>query len=288
VRDIHLKLPLTIALERDPIDLEVVRLLIDAYPSSLVERGSAASKLPLHHLVDMHPTSICAIHLVASLGTAAITATTEPNKRDSPLDLAIARNLHDVTRRLLLLRPEHDPPRLRSLNWRARKIAFVLAKKQIFRPSVLQRLAQLAAGMSGKSAESTVTRARSGSDAGSPVPRSSLAVGTGGHPSGPRRVHSVVPLSTSPNGRLLEPTIDFTALPYGEGGAEWESDRLSPVSMHDIYQPQPVVPSPRQRGSGQGGSPRGGGAGSPQGNVNFYLRLYKTNSDAFRLAVMFL
>lgn len=172
-----MKLPLTIALERDNIDLQVVRRLYEAYPQALAERGGGAggaggggsvgggghsgSKLPLQILVEnyLHSphSNLCVVDFIARMYPAAILATSTAIKRDSPMLLALDRNIFDVSRRFLMLCPTYNPTMLRNLHWRARKIAFLLAKRQIFRPSILHRLAQLAAGTSGKGAVSTVT-----------------------------------------------------------------------------------------------------------------------------------
>lgn len=315
MRDAHSKLPLTVALERDPVDLRVTQLILEAYPQALTERGGTGNRLPLQSLIETQPRNLAAIDFVARRCCEAITSTSDPLKRDSPVLVAVDRGLHQVSRILLLLRPDADPPRLRELNWRARKIAFLLAKKQIFRPSVLRRLASLASGLSGKSAEG-------GPNTGSPVTTSSKrrfsgggvlsrtalleqcgslaalqelgaraqaqsrgrahsVAGAGGHPSFPSLFS---PARHSPPPTTL--TLDTSACP--------PFDSIVPAcpsgDCHDVYHP---MDSPSSRRSGcapSTGSPRSNG-GTMVGSgatINFYLRLYKTNSDAFRLAVLFL
>jgi hypothetical protein len=278
-----------------------VRLLLDAYPGALIERGGPFNKLPLQSLVDTQPRNLDAISFLARRCCEAITLTSDAVKRDSPVLIAQDRGLTEVSRMLLLLRPEAAPATLRELNWRARKIAFVLAKKQIFRPSVLRRLANLAAGLSPNTSSTSALR-RFSSGGISPSARtallecSSATVGLSEASAKVRtRAHSISH-ALGPSPRSASPksfnTLAGTLAPlvFPQEGDGWDAnlasgsgdshDMYHPRDSHDMYHPRDS-PTPRRSGCC---SPRGA-AGAP---VNFYLRLYKTNSDAFRLAVMFL
>jgi hypothetical protein len=102
--------------------------------------------------------------------------------------------------------------------------------------------------------------------------------------------NSITPSASSPGTLLSIDLTTFTAISTLEDAVEGVGldmrldstsyDECSP-DAHNIYHPRD---SPTARTSG------GPGAGSPRAsrNINFYLRLYKTNSDAFRLAVTFL
>lgn len=336
-----MKLPLTIALERDNIDLQVVRRLYEAYPQALSERGAgggggSGSKLPLQILVENYlhtPTAnLAVIDFIARQDTGAILSTSTAVKRDSPMLLALDRNIFEVSRRLLILCPTYNPTLLRNAHWKARKIAFVLAKKQIFRPSVLQRLAQLASGGSAKSADSpnpgnvsptsslrlfqsalnsvtAATVSRSGAAAQSHSgsnyhlkPRrrknsgnnTTNGSGSGGSGATVGLVTTFAPISSPTfNERKSLPGLFYPeqlhlphlsplsplGLEMGVGLGSWSGDDSvagGGAEGHNIYE----SPSSRQSNAN---SPRN--AAAP---VNFYLRLYKTNSDAFRLAVTFL
>ena len=344
VRDSHMKLPLTVALERDRTDLAILRLLHTAYPGGLSERGGSGNKLPLQLLVESHPGNIDAIRYVAQRCTAAITVTSGPIKRDSPVLLSIDRNLPEVSRLLLILQPEFDPQRLRNLHWKARKIAFLLARRQIFRPSVLQRLAQLAQASPGKgsgggttvaalaaAAEVLATAAegslrltglgspstlhRSSTASVSPVPppsvRNSLAQNSArlreinAHLQ-PRKRHfssgTIDPRSAHYEFRPVHTAAAAAGCPLRcYSGEDYElgvidtsfctavdntvdtTTSYSPTGseVYNIYHDNPPTSGRHSSCS----SPR---PVPPAAPINFYLRLYKTNSDAFRLAVTYL
>lgn len=299
IRDTHQKLPLTVAVERERIDLRVVQRLYYAYPRALQERG-AGQKTPLQVLVECNPTSLFVVDFLARQHRDAICETSHPLKRDSPMLLALDRKLHHISRRFLTLCPAYDPVLLRNMNWKARKIAFLLAKGQIFRPSVLRRLAQMAMGGSPKCVEpvSPAESMRFQNLLGSSAARSTLASNKvfmselnaqilprrrGNSNSGmplvmsPHRSPGAVeyksmryPRDTSRGSPTLQLQVPASGL-HDSGpdvpSSYWEEC----TDVHSIYDNQPSV------------------APSPRGNkVNFYLRLYKTNSDAFRLAVTFL
>lgn len=292
IRDTHQKLPLTVAVERERIDLRVVQRLYEAYPRALEERG-AGHKTPLQVLVECNPTSLFVVDFLARQHRAAICETSHPLKRDSPMLLALDRHLHHISRRFLTLCPEYDPALLRNLNWKARKCAFLLARGQIFRPSVLRRLAQMAMGGSPKCVEpvSPAESMRYQNLLGSSAARTTLA----SNKVFMSEVNAqILPRRRGNSNSGLPPLMSPHRSP---GGADYKSIRYprdpsrgSPTlqlhdpgldipssyweectDVHSIYDNQPSV------------------APSPRGNkVNFYLRLYKTNSDAFRLAVTFL
>ena len=344
VRDSHMKLPLTVALERDRTDLAILRLLHTAYPGGLSERGGSGNKLPLQLLVESHPGNIDAIRYVAQRCTAAITLTSDPIKRDSPVLLSIDRNLPEVSRLLLILQPEFDPQRLRNLHWKARKIAFLLARRQIFRPSVLQRLAQLAQASPGKGSGggTTVAALAAAAEVLATAAEGSLRLTGLGSPSTLHRssTASVSPVSPSVRNSLaqnsarlreinahLQPrkrhfssgTIDPRSAHYEfrpvntagtaaagcplrcYSGEDYElgiidtssctavdntvdtTTSYSPTGseVYNIYHDNPPTSGRHSSCS----SPR---PVPPAAPINFYLRLYKTNSDAFRLAVTYL
>lgn len=133
VRDSHLLYPLTIAIDRDheAVNLEVVRMLYNAFPAAL-SVPSLNNKLPLHIAVDRAVPSIPLIKLLLSWNPQAALLPCDHAKcagGSSPLDLARSRKHFEVLRHLLGGLRSLDPDQLRELwelNWRARRIVFVI------------------------------------------------------------------------------------------------------------------------------------------------------------------
>jgi hypothetical protein len=136
VHDSHGKLPLSVALERDPLNLAVVQLLFEAYPQALAER-SVHNKLPLqllleahHHLRVLKPSTTLVIDYIATMYSDAILLGSSPLQ--CPMSLALEHQWAEVTRRFLVLCPKYNPTLLRQAHWEARRAAFLIAIKGDF------------------------------------------------------------------------------------------------------------------------------------------------------------
>ena len=122
-----MRLPLTIAIDRDKVNYKLVVLLNEAYPVGIREAGPNG-RLALHAAVDQAKPSIASIRYLSKAAPDTILTPTRPDRLDSPLALAAGRRNSEVTRSLLLAIPHQDPVALRNLNWEARRIAFVLSR----------------------------------------------------------------------------------------------------------------------------------------------------------------
>jgi len=287
--------------ERERIDLRIVQHLYAAYPEALAQRCGAGQKTPLQVLVEGNRTNVLVVDFLARHHVDAICSTSHPNKRDSPMLIAIDRELHHISRRFLTLCPTFDPPLLRKLNWQARKIAFLLAKGQIFRPSVLRRLAQMAMGspkgiepssspaesarhsnllngtlMNDLNAQMVPSRRRSNSSSGS-------------NPGSTANIISMLAARHSPvsheHKSLRYPTSDRLSSPRS-------SPRKSIPGLRENLSHTDIPASYWEEGcdvhNTNFDSPANTTPSSQKCKFNFFLRLYRQNSDAFRLAVMYL
>jgi len=146
------RLPLQILIDTNCNNLLVVDFIARKYPSALFQSTKPA--LPTAEVaaetaataaapITTAQPQLPAVPPMAPAAPAAMTIATAANatappsqqevqsrlkySKESPLALALDRNFPPLCRCLLLISPEYDPEKLRSLHWEARKIAFLLA-----------------------------------------------------------------------------------------------------------------------------------------------------------------
>lgn len=136
VRDSHMRLPLTICLDRENINLAVVKLLCSVNPIAVTERVGNTDKLPLQLLVESNVPNAAAIFYVAKQYPEAITLSYK--QQDSPYTIALNRKFNPVVRSMMYASggPSFlDLKLFRDLNWEARKIGFLLCRFALLKHS---------------------------------------------------------------------------------------------------------------------------------------------------------
>lgn len=275
-----MRLPLTICIDRDNISLVVVKMLHAAYPQALSERGPA-DKLPLHVLVEAPSPQSQVVDFVALQYPEAVTMGSK--HQETPVAIALTRDDPVVQRFLLLVAPTVDPLLLRRLNWEARRVAFLLIKATTRRASAVERMAQFTLGVvSGNTPKSSFT-----------------------HQPPQRTEHSPPPVRHSYNNQARKKSSSAVSvselllhLPGLLTGSPSKDSRDGPevVSARGENQSQRPsgfsVASSDEFGSSLCNSPKGTFTTTPHKRhvqpINFYLRLYVTNPELFRVAVMYL
>ena len=132
LRDSHLRLPLTIAVERENPSMDVVRLLHAAYPGALQDPGMRG-RLPIHVALESPRISVsCVSYLLQQCPSTGLISYSKAGKGDSAVEVASrmrdgrSGSGDELYRAVLRCLPNYDPDSLRELNWAARRIAFVM------------------------------------------------------------------------------------------------------------------------------------------------------------------
>lgn len=136
VQDSHNRLVLSIAAElSSKLNYKVLAALYNAFPDAIRTAGHAG-KLPLCSAVDQpFPNEAC-VHFLATCYPEAITQSSIPphgtsaaRKNDSPLELALNSKCWTAARMMLMVIPMHNPQMLRDLHWTARRDALLLVRQ---------------------------------------------------------------------------------------------------------------------------------------------------------------
>lgn len=134
IRDSHMRFPLMIALERDNIDIHIIKLLYNAYPSAIVEKDHQ-NKFPLQKLIEHYIKNEPNLHILDFIARKYPDAILNysfqhfEKKFDNLIQFAIFYNFYDMIRIFLYIIPNYDPILLKHLNWKIRKYVFLIAKQ---------------------------------------------------------------------------------------------------------------------------------------------------------------
>eukprot|EP01034_Spumella_vulgaris_P024579 gene24579-30945_t len=285
VRDTHMRLPLTICIDRDHINLKVVKMLCAAYPPGLSEWGPA-DKLPLHVLVEAPSPQFQVVSFAALQYPEAVTMGSKYNKQqETPIAIALSRDDNQVKRCLLLVAPSTDPQLLRRLNWEARRVAFLLIKATTRRASAVERMAQFTLGMvSGGTPKSSFTHQQAVRGEHSPPP---TRLSNNTIQSARKKSSSAVSVSEL----LLH--LPGLIMPGGSNSPSHGHEvSLSARGDDKSQRPSGLSVMSSDEFNSPCVSPKGTFTSTPHRRqaqqINFYLRLYVTNPELFRLAVMYL
>lgn len=200
IRDRQSRLPLALALDHENVAVEIIQLLVDYNPDAVSEADAIHHQLPLQQamMTNSHNILVCQLlaraypegifYSASAVSSTAATAAAQgipaqstrssvsaPRNATGNDDSAIARSLlyvwqhPDLTRYFLKYRPEYNRALWRELNWRARKLVFLLVRSHFphcsssRKQSLLQRL-----GLTSISTNSTTGTTRATVHTGGP------------------------------------------------------------------------------------------------------------------------
>lgn len=261
VKDSHQRLPLSMACEfGSHAALQIITALYAAFPEGISSAGQD-KRVPLRIAVEASAPSPACVHFLASRFPEAIYAPMRAGRDESsPLSVAIAHGKDAVIRALLLVVPNQDPQRLRDLNWKARRLAILLGK-QAPPPSQPKSLEQ----------DWEEEEQNEGSD-GPPSPSANPTT-----TQSPLDSQPTDPEAPPPNEKYIAPyIIQLSSQHLLLSALDSPGQRAFRERSNSLYSVRSEAES--ALATEREAMPR----------CNLFQRLYTTNMDAFKVAVLFL